>query len=228
VQQSNVRRPDLVVPANPPAVAESAAALRRRRLTVTITVPAGAALLAATLHVPRGSTSFTVLGFFVAAVWITGALVSGPIPVRPRGPAPVLTVAAIAFAVAVASFLVFLGAYLVAQHFATLSAALDNVLGKADAGPVLLVLPVALVNAVGEELFFRGALHAALEPHWPGLFATLIYVAVTATAGNLALVAAAVVMGAVFSLERVSTRSVLASVVTHMAWSTLILLAFPR
>jgi membrane protease YdiL (CAAX protease family) len=92
----------------------------------------------------------------------------------------------------------------------------------------LVVLAVAFVNAVGEELFFRGALHAALEPHRAGLFAALVYIAVTATAGNLALVVAAVVMGTVFTLERISTRSVLASAVTHVVWSTLILLALPR
>jgi membrane protease YdiL (CAAX protease family) len=223
-----VRRPDLVVPATPPADVECAAALRRRRLTATVTVPVGAALLAATLRVPRGSTSFTVLGLLVAATWIAGALVSGPIQIRPRATTAVRTVVAIAVGVGVASFLVFLGAYVIAQHLPMLSAALDGVLGKADAGPVLLVLAIALVNAVGEELFFRGALHAALEPHRAGVFATLIYVAVTATAGNLALVAAAAVMGTVFVLERLSTRSVLASVVTHVVWSTLILIALPR
>jgi membrane protease YdiL (CAAX protease family) len=219
-----VRRPEPVAP----AFVERGAVLRRRRMTVTITVPIGAALLAATLLVPRGSTSFTVFGLLVAVTWIAGALISGPIPVRPLAPARVRPVIAVAIVVGVGFFFAFLGAYLIARHLPALAPALDSVLGKADAGPVLVVLAIALVNAVGEELFFRGALHAALEPHRAGLFATLVYIAVTATAGNLALVVAAVVMGTVFSLERTYTRSVLASVVTHVVWSTLILLALPR
>ena len=70
--------------------------------------------------------------------------------------------------------------------------------------------------------------YAALAPRRPVLGATVGYVAVTATTGNLALVAAAVVMGTVFGLERRATRSVLASLVTHAVWSTLVLLALPR
>ena len=39
---------------------------------------------------------------------------------------------------------------------------------------------------------------------------------------------AAVVMGALFSLERLSTRGVLAPMLTHLTWSTLMVLALPR
>jgi membrane protease YdiL (CAAX protease family) len=188
----------------------------------------GAALLAATLRVPRGSTAFTVLGLLVAATWIVGAFASGPIPLRPRSRMGTRTVIRAAVAVGIASFLAFLGAYLVAEHLPVLSSALDSILGKADAGPFALVLAIALLNAVAEECFFRGALYAALESHGPVVFTTVVYVAVTATTGNLALVAAAVVMGSVFALERRATRSVLASLVTHAVWSTLILVALPR
>ena len=55
-----------------------------------------------------------------------------------------------------------------------------------------------------------------------------MYVIVTAATGNLALVIAAAVMGTVFSLERLSTRGVLAPMVTHLTWSTLMVLALPR
>ena len=224
-----MRPPDIFVPDRATdAVVEPAAVRHRRRLTAAVTLVAGAALLAATLRVPRGSIAFTVLGLLVAATWIVGAFVSGPIPLRPHSRTPTGTVMLSAVAVGIASFLVFLGAYLVAEHLPVLSGALDRVLGKADAGPVALVLAIALVNAVAEEYFFRGALYAALEPHRPVVFTTVIYVAVTATTGNLALVAAAVVMGTVFGLERRAAGSVLASLVTHAVWSTLILVALPR
>ena len=35
-------------------------------------------------------------------------------------------------------------------------------------------------------------------------------------------------MGALFSLERLSTSGVLAPMVTHLTWSTLMILALPR
>ena len=55
-----------------------------------------------------------------------------------------------------------------------------------------------------------------------------MYAIVTAATGNVALVIAAAVMGALFSLERRSTRGVLAPMVTHLTWSTLMVLALPR
>ena len=223
-----MRPPDSFVPDRATAAVVEPAALRhRRRLTAAVTLVAGAALLAATLRVPRGSIAFTVLGLLVAATWIVGALVSGPIPLLPHARMRTGTVILGAVAVGIAAFLAFLGAALVAEHIPVVSGALDRVLGRADAGPVALVLAIALVNAVAEEYFFRGALYAALAPR-PVLGATVGYVAVTATTGNLALVAAAVVMGTVFGLERRATRSVLASLVTHAVWSTLVLLALPR
>ncbi len=188
----------------------------------------GTALLAATLRAPRGSAWFTALGFLVAATWTVGALLSGPVPLRPAPPTRWRASVLPAALAGVAAFLAFLVAYFVGQHLPMVSGALDTLLAKADAGPRPLILVVALVNGVAEELFFRGALHAALEPRHAALWSTVAYVAVTATTGNIALVVAAVVMGTIFSLERLSTRAVLAPMITHLSWSTLMLLALPR
>jgi hypothetical protein len=46
--------------------------------------------------------------------------------------------------------------------------------------------------------------------------------------GNVALVIAAAVMGALVSLERLSTRGILAPLVTHLTWSALMVLALPH
>ena len=83
-------------------------------------------------------------------------------------------------------------------------------------------------TALARSCSSAGALHAALEPHRPAIAATIVYVVVTAATGNVALVIAAVVMGALFSLERLSTRGVLAPMLTHLTWSTLMVLALPR
>jgi membrane protease YdiL (CAAX protease family) len=187
----------------------------------------GTALLAATLRLPDGSAWFTVLGLLVAATWTIGSFVSGPIPFHPDHEMGWRTAVGPA-AVGVAAFGVFFAAYLVVRHLPLLGDALDSVLATADAGPTALVLFVAVVNGAGEEVFFRGALHAALEPYRPGIATTIVYVVVTSATGNVALVVAALVMGILFSLERLSTRGVLAPMVTHLTWSTLMVLALPR
>ena len=202
-------------------------AVVRRRVAVGATLVVATTLLAGTLRVTPGSTSFFTFGSGAAAAWILGALLSGPLPVRPRHRGPRQTVTP-AVVLGILAFLGFLAADLVGRHLPTISSALHSVLTRADRGPVAIVLLVALLNGVGEELFFRGALFAALESHRPVLTSTLVYVAVTAATGNLALVLAAAVMGTIFALQRAHTGSVLASTVTHLCWSTLMLLALPR
>ena len=219
--------PDLLVPATEPPTLDEPALRRRRRAVVAATIVVGTVLLAATLRVPDGSVWFTVLGLLVAATWTVGSFLSGPIPFQPRRAVAWRTFTGPAV-VGVGAFLVFLAAYLVARHLPLFGSALDGLLATADAGSTALVLLVALVNGAGEELFFRGALHAAFEPHRPAVATTVVYVVVTAATGNVALVIAAAVMGAVFSLERLSTRGVLAPMVTHLTWSTLMVLALPR
>jgi membrane protease YdiL (CAAX protease family) len=202
-------------------------AVLRRRLAVGVTIVVATSLLAGTLRVRAGSTGFFIFGFGAAAAWILGAVVSGPIPLRPPHDSPRRVVPP-AIVLGLLTFLGFLVADLIGRHLPSVSTALHNVLARADTGPLAVVLVVALVNGVGEELFFRGALFAALESHRPILSSTLIYVAVTAATGNVALVLAAAVMGTIFALQRAHTGSILASTVTHLCWSTLMLLALPR
>ena len=199
----------------------------RRRLVVAGTLVVGTSLLAATLRVPAGSRSFFVIGLLVAGTWILGSVVSGPIPVESiRSSRPMVVLRALALGIV--AFLGFLAADLVGRHLPFISPALHNILTKADAGPTGLVLVVTLVNGLGEELFFRGALFSALGSHHPVAGSTVIYVAVTATTGNIALVVAAGAMGTLLSLQRKRTAAILAPTVTHLCWSTLMLLALPR
>ena len=222
-----MRVANLLVPSTKRATVDAPAARRRRRVVTAIAIVVGTALLAATLRVPRGSAWFTVLALLVAATWTVGSFVSGPIPFQPDSDTPWRTFLG-PIVVGIAAFGVFVIGHLIARHWPLVGPALDGVLATADAGPIAVVLFVALVNGVSEELFFRGALHAALEPHHPAIAGTVVYVVVTAATGNLALVIAAAVMGTLFSLERLSTRGVLAPIVTHLTWSTLMVLALPR
>ena len=193
------------------------------------TLVAGTAFLAATLAAPPGSGPFYGLGLLSALCWITGGLWSGPIPARRSegGPAPRREVAA-AVGVGAVAFAVFSGAAVVADRVPALSDAVQDVLSRAESGPVWPVLGVALVNGVGEEIFFRGALPAAIAADHRALWSTAVYGLVTVATLNPALVAAALVMGTVFSVEREATGGVAAPIVTHLTWSTLMLLFLPR
>ena len=91
-----------------------------------------------------------------------------------------------------------------------------------------VVVAIAVVNAVAEERFFRGALPVALAGDHRAVVATAVYVLVTVATLNVALVVAAAAMGTVFMLERLATRGILAPTLTHVTWSTLMLLAIPH
>lgn len=223
-----MRLPELISSAPDREATDPASARRRRWGAVAATLVVGSALLAATLRVEQGSDGFTVLALVAAGVWVGGALLSGPIPLRPVHPPSSVRVAVQAAALGLAAFLAFLVASLVGQQVPGIDGALDSILAKADAGSRWVVLGVALVNGVAEEVFFRGAVYAAVPPARRIAVTTAIYVAVTLATGNVALVVAAAVMGTVFALERRSSRSILAPVVTHLTWSTLMIVALPR
>jgi membrane protease YdiL (CAAX protease family) len=200
----------------------------RQHFVVALVLAVGTASLAATLRVPAASGRFTGLGLLSAVIWTAGAFLAGGVPLRPRPPLTVATVAWPAALLGVVALGGFVIADLTVRHLPVMSDALDTILGKADAGPRGVVLLVALANALGEEMFFRGALHTACGRRRPGTWATLLYVAVTAATLNPALVLAAAVMGPLFTLERLSSASVAASTVTHISWSVLMVLALPR
>ncbi len=217
---------------------------RRRQVVVAVTLVAGSAILAGTLAAPSGSGPFFALGLLAAVTWILGAVLAGPRPPTPRPPtpraarngptsgptsgptfgpigilAPVL--------VGTVAFGAFFVARLVAGQIPFLSRNVASVLARADAGPRAAVLLVALVNGVGEELFFRGALMAAFGKHRPAVWATVVYCLVTICTLNIALVVAAVVMGTVFMVERRVTGGVAAPILTHLTWSTLVIFFLP-
>jgi membrane protease YdiL (CAAX protease family) len=76
-------------------------------------------------------------------------------------------------------------------------------------------------------VFFRGALFAAIGRERPVLISTVVYALATIATGNPMLVFAAVLMGAVFALQRRATGGILASMLTHLTWSTVLLFALP-
>ena len=224
-----VRRPDIVEPAVASGTLKAAAACHRRRVVVAATLVAGTSALAGTLAAPSGSGLFYGLGLLSAVTWIVGAFLSGPIPAGlGRDGAGTRRAIVAAVLVGVALFLAFLAATRIAARIPALSDSVTSILTRADAGPRALVLGVALLNGIGEELFFRGAVPAAIRSGRRAVWATVLYALVTVATLNLALVAAAVVMGTVFSAERRVSGGVLVPILTHLSWSTLMILLLPR
>jgi membrane protease YdiL (CAAX protease family) len=100
------------------------------------------------------------------------------------------------------------------------------VLEHADQGSVPLLALITAVNGVAEELFFRGALYAAI-PRYPVVVTTAAYVLATLATGNPMLAFAAVLLGALLGLERRATGGIQAPIITHVVWSLAMLLALP-
>jgi membrane protease YdiL (CAAX protease family) len=204
---------------------ESSKVRVKRRVIVVATGVVGAVLLGLASAQPRDSSAFSVLAVLLAATWVVGGLLSGPLHLgRLAGRRQVLA----PIALGAAAFGVFAVGALIVRQLPPLHSAVTDVLARADVGPRWRIALVTLVNGVAEEIYFRGALYSAFGRHRPVWWSTVAYVVVTAASGNGMLVFAAAVMGTLFALERRATRGVLAPVLTHVTWSALMLFLLPR
>jgi uncharacterized protein len=206
---------------------QSDEAFRHRRVVAVVTLVVGAVLLSLSLSREPGDPAFYVLTLALAATWVVGAVVSGPLHVgwvdgHGRRERPVLGPVLVALA-AVAVFAV--GGIAVAQ-VPPLHHLVDGVLDHARQGWLPLIVAVAVVNGIAEELFFRGAVYAAVTRH-PVPVTTLAYTVATLATGNLMLGFAAVVLGAVVGLQRRASGGILAPILTHVTWSLSMLFALP-
>jgi membrane protease YdiL (CAAX protease family) len=207
---------------------ESDAAFRRRRRVVAAVAVGGAGLLGASLSTEPDSPEFYALTLGVAGTWTAGGLLSGRlhlgrIAARGRLVRPVLVPAL----TGVAAFGAFYGAALIARGIPALAGPLASVLRYAEQGSGPLVALTALANGAAEEIFFRGALYAAVGGRGPVAGSTAGYVLATAATRNPALVLASVPMGALFALQRRASGGIQAPAITHLVWSALMLRYLP-
>lgn len=209
-------------------VESEAAFLRRRRVVGAVSV-AGAGLLGLSLSTRPGSKAFygTTLG--VAGTWIVGGLASGPLHLgRERARDNTLRRPFVTpIATGGAAFLLFYGCARGVRHIPVLDRGVRAALRFAEQGSSPLVLLTTLANGVGEEVFFRGALYAAVGDTHPVVVSTGVYTLATTTTRNPALVLAALVMGSVFGLQRRLSGGIQAPILTHLTWATLMLRYLP-
>jgi membrane protease YdiL (CAAX protease family) len=204
-------------------------AFRHRRVVVALTLVVGATLLGLSFATAQGDPAFYPLTFSLAATWAVGSFVSGPlhlghIQILGARRRPILTPILVGLLLGG----IFLVGGLVTRGVPPLAALTEDVLGYARAGNLALLVVITLVNGVAEELFFRGALFAAIGRRRPVLISTLLYAVATVAGGNPLLVFAAAVLGAVVGLQRRAGGGVLAPILTHITWSMVMLLVLPQ
>lgn len=207
---------------------ESDRAFLRRRIVVAIVLVIGATLLGVSLAVEPGDPVFYFLTISLALVWIIGGFLSGPlhlgrIAFRGHLRRPIVTPIAIGLA---AGGVFVLGA-LVVREIPPLRDFTATVLDHARFGPLVLIVFITLLNGVAEEIFFRGALFSAIGAARPVLISTIVYTIATLATGNPMLAFAAITLGFVLGLERRASGGILAPILTHVSWSTVMVLAMP-
>jgi membrane protease YdiL (CAAX protease family) len=214
---------NVAVPHNePPGV------VRRRRVVVAITLAIGAAVLGFSLRRHPGESSFYWLTLVLAAVWIAGGFLSGPLHLggicwRGRNQRPVITGTTVGLLLGGA----FVVGGLIAREIPAVATLITRVLLFANHGSFLLIVAITVINGVAEEIFFRGALYTALGRSRPVVISTLLYTCATMASGNPMLGFAAVILGTVCALERRASGGVLAPVLTHFVWGLIMVLALP-
>jgi membrane protease YdiL (CAAX protease family) len=196
----------------------------RRRVVVTLTLAVGATLLGVSLATRPGDPLFYPLLLAVAATWLIGGRLSGPLHLGRTGTGrrPLLGPVAVGLAAGVA----FVIGGLLLRLVPDLRDLVVDVLDHARRGNPALVGLLALVNGLAEEVFFRGAVYAAFERR-AVLGTTAVYVLATAATGNPMLVVAGVVMGTLFAWQRRLSGGVLAPAITHLTWTLVVILGLP-
>ncbi|QUR68594.1 CPBP family intramembrane glutamic endopeptidase [Mycobacterium spongiae] len=207
---------------------EAPSVVLRRRVVVCIVLAIGAVVMGLAMSRRPGESTFYWLTLALAAVWTLGALASGPLHLggihwRGRNQRPVITGTTVGLLLGG----VFVVGGLVAREIPAASALVIRVLQFASHGPVLLVLTIALVNGIAEEMFFRGAVYTALGGFYPVTVSTIVYIGAIMASANLILGFAAIILGTVCAWERRSTGGVLAPILTHLMFSLVVILALP-
>jgi membrane protease YdiL (CAAX protease family) len=122
---------------------------------------------------------------------------------------------------------VFLAGAVVVGRIDWLRGPVDALLAHARFGSLPIVAAITAVNGVAEELFFRGALFAAITPRWRVVGSAALYALATVATGVPLLVLAATALGLLTGLQRRVTGGVLGPIVTHLTWSLGMLFALP-
>lgn len=208
---------------------ETDAAFRRRRIVAGVTLLTGTFVLGLSLRIPPGEPMFYLAIGGLALVWALGAYLSGPLHLghawtRRGGLARPVTQS---LALAGALILLFLAGAVLVSRVPLLRAPVDALLDHARYGSLPLVAALTAANGVAEEMYFRGALYAAIGRRGAVLISTLLYAATTVVSGVPLLVLAGLLLGTVTGLHRRVTGGILGPIIVHVTWSAAMLFILP-
>lgn len=209
---------------------QSDAAHVRRRVIAGITLLLGAGLLWYSLRIPPGDPTFYAATLALAGVWILGAFASGPLHLGKSWTRTGRSDARPAVqALALGALLVgvFTGGAVLMSRVPVLLQPVNDLLDHARQGSLALVAIIVIVNGIGEELYFRGALFAAIGRRYPVAISTAIYTLTTVGTGVPMLILAAAALGFLTGLQRRVTGGVLGPIVLHITWSGSMLFLLP-
>lgn len=211
------------------ARSETSAQRRRRRMVVAVTVVIGAVALGLALRIRPGDPLFYPATLSVAVVWVVGALASGRVHLgmghtRHGGTSRGVVQG---FLLGLVLLAVFLAGALVVARIPVLAEPVQGLFDHARLGQLWVVAVVTVVNGVAEELFFRGAVYASLDPRFNGLGSTLLYVGSTMFTGVPLLSFAALCLGLLTAAQRRVTGGVLGPITSHLTWSLGMLFLLP-
>jgi membrane protease YdiL (CAAX protease family) len=210
---------------------ETDAAFHRRRVVAVVTLVVGTVVLALALRIEPGNALFYPASFGLAVVWAVGALLSGPLHLgHARTRAGGYDARPVVQSLALGALLlgVFLAGGLLVARIPFLRDPVNQLLDHARLGSLALVAVITAVNGIAEELYFRGALYAAVGRKHAVLVTTVVYALTTVGAGIPLLVLAAAALGLIVALQRRVTGGVLGPMITHLTWSLGMLFLLPH
>lgn len=204
-------------------------AVLRRRVVAGVTLVVGAVALGLAISVRPGDPMFYPWALGVAAIWAVGAFASGPLYLgrgrtRAGGSSWSIVQSLILGCLLLA---VFVAGGLVVARIPVLRGPVDALMDHARYGSIALVTITTVVSGFAEELFFRGALFAALPARWRVAGSSVLYAVATVFTGVPLLVFAALALGLLVSAQRRVTGGFLGPVITHLTWSVGMLYLLP-
>ena len=205
---------------------ESAEALVQRRWISSVTLAVGSFMLAWSLRLSPGNPAYYAATLALAVTWIVGGLLSGKLYLGSANSRDGQR-ASRGILQAVILGLLLLGVAALASPVPALRDQLAVLLVPSYFSFLPVVVLLTLLNAIGEELFFRGALYAAVGGRQAMLVTTLVYALTTIPTGLPVMVLSAALIGVVVGLQRRVTGGVLAPVITHVIWSMGVLFLLP-
>ena len=202
-------------------------AFRRRQVVAAIVVLVGAIVLGWSLRLEPGGNTFYVAAVLLAGIWAAGAFLSGRLHLgRISGGEVFIRPILAPILLGLLLVGVFVLGSLVVREIDPLADYVSSVLEYADQGSLTILAAITFVNGIAEELFFRGAMYAAIPRH-PVFWTTIAYVVATLATGNVMLAFAAILLGTVCGLERRASGGILAPILTHITWSLSMLFLLP-